>query len=1056
MQQGTNQKYFSLKPLAALLAYALSAPLLAQSTGYFFDSDFSANGTLGNGAAGSQFRSITQQATSTNSTFIIEWNNKFDQWYNTSISYNTEFTLTFQGGGSPPKSNLNSAPTINSYYTLQIDGFSYSNRQAVVMETNNAPQDFTTTGTPVSSPPANVYPGQPLTVTIEMTGPLSPQERIYVRYTDNSFNTSNVVQASLVSGNTTYEATIPAAINTPNANIIYYAYTTTVNANSGSNHDLITLRLSNNGGSNFSYTVEAAVPTVANGNFSDAATWATSSVPTNGTPVEIDHTVELDVDFQTPSFTVNGAGTLNDLGVGNELEISGAGTLTNNGTMSTGGMVLSMINGGTIAGNTFSVEQFRVDGGNLSIANPITVIESMIVEGPSTIDDPVNFGSNATLFYDFSGTHVRGAEWSTTSGAGYPPNVEIQSGTVTTANPSDLSLPLQVANDLDVRSGGALDMANGTGTITVLGDVNFSGSINLSSAIGGDLAVEGHLINNAGGNLNSNNRAIFFQGTNNQDVALDPAVDLLNFVFVDKPSGEVRLTTDATFGANGELEVTNGVLRVTSGHTLDTENRTIDNNDTIIIENDASLIQGTNSNAGTLIGTGVYEVQRSINAADHRRFTYWSSPINSADMNTVFSGTNSNDWHFFDESASVQNWAPVVATTMEPGRGYITTPTVQTSPPTSQGLLPVSETRSFTGTVNNGDITLNFNGAPAAGDYVLLGNPYPSAINGDDVLAAGANALYFWDHTTTTGTNPNQGNNVVADYATYSSAGGVGNNSGTGTQPDQWIASAQGFFAELGSTPPASITFTNAMRSGDNDQFFKKSRKDEREQIWLGLINPNQESNQILLCFTPQASQGFDEGWDARKLQGNAHVSFYSQMPGEQLVIQALPALSAMNYQQELIPLGFYSDAAGNHTIRLDEENGLRAGQYFYLIDSLTGQVTDLRQQAYNFNVAQAGRVDGRFWLGIDNRSIGTIELPSGESPLWEVYQREDRLHVEAAPDIEHWQLLDLAGRSVAADLKLKDEARWRSEPLNIPAGIYILKAENNDGSLRSQRIYWR
>ena len=109
--------------------------------------------------------------------------------------------------------------------------------------------------------PSTVYTSQSPTVTATLSGSLSVGQGVYLRYTTNSWSTSSVIQ--LIGSGTSYSASIPS--QTSGTTVIYYLFTSGTSnvASNGSNADLYTINLLNNGGSNYTYTVQTpTAPTV--------------------------------------------------------------------------------------------------------------------------------------------------------------------------------------------------------------------------------------------------------------------------------------------------------------------------------------------------------------------------------------------------------------------------------------------------------------------------------------------------------------------------------------------------------------------------------------------------------------------------------------------------------------------------------------------------------------------------------------------------------------------------------------------------------------------------
>lgn len=210
----------------------------------------------------------TIEAANNNNEFLISWDDYYNKWYNQNITSNTLMTLTFSGGGGA-NSIITSGVTSGKYYTFNIDVLAYSSRQAIVMETSAAPVSITS----VSSY-SYISPGQDIYISIGLSDSKSTEEKVFVRYTADSWSSWNVAE---VVGNddnfSTGVATIPASVNAAGSTIEYYVYSTTVAAEASSNHDLIALKFNNNSGSNYSYSVNSQNYSLMVGSLSTGDAW---------------------------------------------------------------------------------------------------------------------------------------------------------------------------------------------------------------------------------------------------------------------------------------------------------------------------------------------------------------------------------------------------------------------------------------------------------------------------------------------------------------------------------------------------------------------------------------------------------------------------------------------------------------------------------------------------------------------------------------------------------------------------------------------------------------
>ena len=216
-----------------------------------------------------------------------EWTNK---WANTTMNINVVVTNISWNCGSCPDNTI--ATTNGKYYTANWHDQGYNNTEAVIMETTNPPQTFSATN-PISPAIPQVAPGQDLFLTVHLTGNKSPEEKVFIRYTDDGFSTSSLAEVTFAtSTSSSGTATIPGSFHTPGKSVYFYAYTTTVSATTDSPHDLIAIELANNGGLNYAYTVKSSWVSINTGQWNNANTWETQGIPPDNQPITIsDNTV---------------------------------------------------------------------------------------------------------------------------------------------------------------------------------------------------------------------------------------------------------------------------------------------------------------------------------------------------------------------------------------------------------------------------------------------------------------------------------------------------------------------------------------------------------------------------------------------------------------------------------------------------------------------------------------------------------------------------------------------------------------------------------------------
>lgn len=206
--------------------------------------------------------------------------------------------------------------TTNASITVQ-SGFYYSFR--VLQPTATVPATigvFKTSARPVGITSVSTTPtfptgGQSVTVNITLSGPKSPEERVFVRWTTNSWTSSAFVEATGSGAN--FSAVIPPMPN--GRKVDYYVLTSTV-LPTHSTADALTLALETNGGVNYTYT-PSTIPWPGFGYPSDPAEnihhWKEEAVVGNGhITVMLDQNGTL-YDIYFPSVgNISGTGTANE------------------------------------------------------------------------------------------------------------------------------------------------------------------------------------------------------------------------------------------------------------------------------------------------------------------------------------------------------------------------------------------------------------------------------------------------------------------------------------------------------------------------------------------------------------------------------------------------------------------------------------------------------------------------------------------------------------------------------------------------------------------------
>nr|WP_315213608.1 LamG-like jellyroll fold domain-containing protein [uncultured Flavobacterium sp.] len=436
----------------------------------------------------------------------------------------------------------------------------------------------------------------------------------------------------------------------------------------------------------------------------------------------------------------------------------------------------------------------------------------------------------------------------------------------------------------------------------------------------------------------------------------------------------------------------------------------------------SQLVQTTNSDLDAASSGSIERDQQG--QSNKYNYNYWSSPVNpvnTTDNNTNYTvadvmkdGTTTtpqnitwvsgydgsltapislaNYWIFkFENNLSLYaNWIQVGQSgALRVGQGY-----------TLKGCgVSGTQNYTFTGKPNNGTITSN---TVSAGQLLLVGNPYPSALDGYTFIEDNLNtinttqqnglngSLYFWEHSSDNNTH------ILVDYkggyAVLNLSGGVApvvpaGISGVGLSakiPKQYIPVGQGFFVFGKTGGGGPVIFNNGQRSFQKESdlpasvsntLFKTNttgkkakvvvtnandpvKKDTNKKIRLGFNSSNNYHRQVLLAFMGEkATSGIDYGYDARRMD-NYPNDMYLINGNEKLVIEGESVFN----KKSSYPIGVKTATAGVVEFKLDSLENFNKEQPIYIYDDVTKTYNDIREKGYKVTLPQ-GENKTRFAL---------------------------------------------------------------------------------------------
>ncbi|MCC2546566.1 DUF4394 domain-containing protein [Hymenobacter sp. BT175] len=490
-------------------------------------------------------------------------------------------------------------------------------------------------------------------------------------------------------------------------------------------------------------------------------------------------------------------------------------------------------------------------------------------------------------------------------------------------------------------------------------NVTLGSGATLTTANGGMLTVNGSFTNNGGTTLGSGTGTIAFNGPAAQTISGTTTF------FMNLTGGPSGLTTTAPIQVQRVLTL-NG-------------NLTSNGNLTLLSNATGTAMVVNNGTAGII---GSITVQRNITSANTGLgYRHYSSPVKGtsfADLATAGFTPVVNPAYNSSPTPGTETPFPTVFgydqsrvnTSGNPSpqdfdKGFFSPNSLSDSMRVGFGYtvnIPGTETVDFVGSPKNGNLTLSglSHGGQARSGYQLLGNPYPSPIDWDLVGRSNVDAAVYVFRSS----GPYTGT-----YGSYvANSGGVGTNGVTDELPV-----AQGFFVRV-STPNSNngvVSFSNAARltaPRSPSAVFQRGASVSSPLVRLDLADATGRADDAVVYFAAGATSSFDSDFDAYKLQAGSNLLLASEVPGNTLAINGLPALTTADV---LVALRVSTPQPGTYTLRATELANLPAGTFAYLRDMQTGSVSDLSQSAgYSFRTVAGAAPTGRFTLVITQQRI--------------------------------------------------------------------------------------
>ena len=455
-------------------------------------------------------------------------------------------------------------------------------------------------------------------------------------------------------------------------------------------------------------------------------------------------------------------------------------------------------------------------------------------------------------------------------------------------------------------------------------------------------------------------------------------------------------TKDSIFFYNLEVNLTKVTKK---GVSVEDGFGVIVTNNVNIVSGDLRLVgqaQLKQTHTGANANTGAGKLLRDQQGISTKfGYNYWSSPVNggtfalngglfyaTADpfLPTAFAfttgldgspGTISERWlyTYSPNNLGYAGWDKIDKNiTINAAEGF-----------TMKGTGVANQNYIFKGLPNDGDYTIT---PIATGQNVLLGNPYPSALNSWQFIQDNISvfdAVQFWVDG---GSSSHYLAAYLGGYALRNKTTGVapsvpsniaGLGSAAGLIPTKYIAVAQGFFVEA-TGAGTSVVFKNSQRTfqienGTDSNFYKnsglingKQKYDEKDNsiIRIGYEDPEKFHRQLALGFLPNslADLNYNRGYDAL-MSGPREDELFFIIENDLTKKYVIQGVNAFDENNEF-DLGLMMTEAGVHNIMLDAVENFTGK--VYIKDVLANITYDLTKGSFCPNLPPGTYLD-RFKL---------------------------------------------------------------------------------------------
>ncbi len=247
---------------------------------------------------------------------------------------------------------------------------------------------------------------------------------------------------------------------------------------------------------------------------------------------------------------------------------------------------------------------------------------------------------------------------------------------------------------------------------------------------------------------------------------------------------------------------------------------------------------------------------------------------------------------------------------------------------------PIPGSETISGITNTGSMQFAFSHSGLG--WNLIGNPYPSVIDWDEVNIPVELSAAIWLFDPSTG--------AFGDYRYYIPGGGPANTT------SQFIQPGQGFFVRATGSS-GTLALDNDVRVHSNSAFYKDG---EFPEMLLLKTRGNGITTQTAVRFDDNSTKMFDRLYDVSRIMPDSPdiPVIFSGSTHDPLAINTLPDIE----ENKTIPIWFRAGTEGTYSISGELTESLDPAVPVWLEDIASGSLQNLRSSPeYTFSYHHAG-----------------------------------------------------------------------------------------------------